>query len=620
MDDAALRAMVKDDELRRYVMDACPAGMVIVDKNGLIVDVNERVEKWFEYARDELLGQPLEMLLPARFAASHVKHRNRYMQSPVERRMETGSQLLARASDGHEFPIDISLHPLQVGDQKLTLSYIVNVDLAERQDRDELSDRAARLTAILENAVESIITIDVTGTIESVNWAAETLFGYSADELIGQNVNILMASPHREAHDGYITDYLDSGIKKIIGIGRETEGRHRSGETFPIELSIGEVKLRERRIFIGIVRDITERKRMEQAIRDERDFARSLIETAQAIVLVLDSDGRIVSYNHYTEELTGYPLTDVQGKDWFQTFIPQGDHASIRQLFHLALDGEPIQSHVNPIRTRDGGVREIAWWARALRDARGEIRGVLSVGHDLTELNQARQRALQAERLAAIGQMVTGLAHESRNAIQRAQACQEMLALDVEGQPELMDMIRRTQHALDDLHRLYEEVRGYATPIQLTCEDCHLNEIWRETWSYLELARSGKQVTLEVTTDCVDLKMDLDRHRIQQVFRNILENALVVSPDHGRITIHCAESELHGRPSVTVTFTDDGPGLTAEQQERMFEPFFTTKKKGTGLGMAIAKRIVDAHGGQLQVGRGEETGAVVTVVLPRKPA
>ena len=290
-----------------------------------------------------------------------------------------------------------------------------------------------------------------------------------------------------------------------------------------------------------------------------------------------------------------------------------------RKLFFQALEGVPILSNVNPIKTRDGREREIAWWARALRDAEGEIRGVLSVGHDLTELNQARERAVQAERLAVIGQMVTGLAHESRNAIQRAQACQEMLALDVEGQPELMDMITRTQHALDDLHRLYEEVRGYASPIHLNCEDCHLNEIWRETWGHLALAREDKNVQLEETTDCVDLKVHLDRHRVQQVFRNIIENAIAVSPTDSKITIHCEEAELSGTPGICVTFTDEGPGLSAEQAERILEPFFTTKKKGTGLGMAIAKRIVDAHGGRLRIGDPAESGAVIAVTFPRKP-
>ena len=135
-----------------------------------------------------------------------------------------------------------------------------------RQAASDLRDSAARLRAILETAVEGIITIDERGIIESFNLAAERIFGYKAREVIGKNVSVLMPSPHREQHDTYLGNYLRTGHAKIIGIGREVAGRRKNGVAFPIDLSVSEVRLADRRLFTGFIRDITERKRLEKEI------------------------------------------------------------------------------------------------------------------------------------------------------------------------------------------------------------------------------------------------------------------------------------------------------------------------------------------------------------------
>jgi two-component system, LuxR family, sensor kinase FixL len=134
-----------------------------------------------------------------------------------------------------------------------------------------VKDREERLRAILETAVEGIITIDERGIIESVNAAAERIFGYSASEIIGKNVSILMPSPHRQAHDGYLDNYHRTGHAKIIGIGREVAGLRKDGSTFPMDLSVSEVKLAARRMFTGFIRDITERKQLEKEILEISD-------------------------------------------------------------------------------------------------------------------------------------------------------------------------------------------------------------------------------------------------------------------------------------------------------------------------------------------------------------
>lgn len=234
------------------------------------------------------------------------------------------------------------------------------------------------------------------------------------------------------------------------------------------------------------------------------------------------------------------------------------------------------------------------------------------------EIARLNELALQNERLAAIGQMMTGLAHESGNALARSQSCLEMLAWEVEDRPEALDLIARIQKAQDHLKHLYEEVRGYAAPVKLEREVWDLSGIWRQAWENLSLQRQGRETILREITAGTDLHCAVDQFRLEQVFRNILENSIAACSDPVRIEIRCSEAEIGRVGAVRVSVRDNGPGLNAEQRSRIFDPFFTTKTKGTGLGMAIAKRIVEAHGGLIAVGPESGSGAEIVIVLPRE--
>ncbi|HUY31935.1 MAG TPA: ATP-binding protein [Pirellulales bacterium] len=363
---------------------------------------------------------------------------------------------------------------------------------------------------------------------------------------------------------------------------------------------------------------IVEARRLAEALRKEKEFVESLLAQAQAIVLVLDPDGRIVRFNPYLEQISGFPLAEVLGRDWFTMFLPKRDRERARRLFGETLAGAEIIGATQPIVRRDRRRRLIEWSNKTLKDAAGNVTGVLAVGHDVTVVHEARQKALHAERLAAIGQMITGLTHESRNALQRSKACLEMLALEVEDRPQALEMVARIEKAQQHLQRLFEEVRTYAAPINLDREPCGLDQLWRETWSYLAHARKEKNVELRQCVDGVDPVCDIDHFAVGQVFRNIFENALAVVPNPGEIVVRATAALLEGRPAVSVSFRDNGPGLNAEQRERIFEPFYTTKTKGTGLGMAIARRIVQSHGGTIEVGDGPGPGTEIVVTLPRE--
>jgi two-component system, LuxR family, sensor kinase FixL len=198
------------------------------------------------------------------------------------------------------------------------------LDLATTGQSAALKDSEARIRAILETAVEGIITIDERGLIESLNSAAERLFGYTRAELIGRNVSVLMPSPYKEEHDSYMSNYVTTGHRKIIGIGREVVGQRKDGSVFPMDLSVGELNVGGKRLFTGIVRDITVRKRAEEQLEH---MARTLTEKnkeLETIVYVASHDLRspLVNIQGFSKELAHSCKQVRDGLTQAATMIP----------------------------------------------------------------------------------------------------------------------------------------------------------------------------------------------------------------------------------------------------------------------------------------------------------
>lgn len=361
---------------------------------------------------------------------------------------------------------------------------------------------------------------------------------------------------------------------------------------------------------------IAERQMLARAKERTEAAFRTLVQAAPSMIVILRLDHTLLFLSPYSEQLTGYKADEVLGKNYFDVFMPD---AALRESFTKELSrsfaGATLHGAEIPVICKDGSRRWMVWNAQVLADYEDEP-AILAIGQDITSLKQAQEKALQSERLAAIGQMMTGLAHESGNALARSQACLEMLAFESEDRPKSLNLISRIQAAQDHLRQLYGDVRNYAAPIKLELEPWNLVHVWRQAWENLHLLRQHKKATLLEETDGLDLRCSVDQFRLGQVFRNILENALAACQEPVEIKVTCTRAEIAGQPAIQVAFRDNGPGLNAEQRQRIFDPFFTTKTKGTGLGMAIAKRIVEAHGGQIAVGTGSDCGAEIIVTLP----
>jgi two-component system, LuxR family, sensor kinase FixL len=213
--------------------------------------------------------------------------------------------------------------------------------------------------------------------------------------------------------------------------------------------------------------------------------------------------------------------------------------------------------------------------------------------------------------------MMAGLAHESRNALQRTHACLELLQLKAEDRPDLLDLTADIEKAQDHLRYLFDEVRGYAAPIRLKPEPVDLGKLLRETWQQLHQTRKGREARLVEAVVPFNLVCRADPVALGQVFRNILENSLSMCADPVIIQVQWAQVMYKSGHAIQAKLRDNGPGFSPEARARVFEPFFTTKIQGTGLGMAIAKRIVEAHGGEIAIGASQPPGAEIQLTVLR---
>lgn len=345
----------------------------------------------------------------------------------------------------------------------------------------------------------------------------------------------------------------------------------------------------------------------------------SILDTAIDAIVTIDRHGTILHVNPATATMFGYCENEMIGRN-VSILMPApycDEHDAYVTRYLETREPKIIGIGREAVARRKDGATFPVHLAISEVDHLQLFTGII---RDLTELKRAQTQLVQSERLAAIGQMMTGLAHESRNALQRTRACLDMLELDLEDRPEAIDLVQRGQKALDELHRLYEEVRGYAAPVKLEVSECDLSHVWETAWANLTAHRRDRNIQFLVQPTCVSLSCRLDAHRVEQVLRNLLENAIAAVSEPGKISLECADADIEGRAAVRIVLRDNGPGFDTDTLDSVFEPFFTTKTKGTGLGMAIAKRIVEAHGGTIALRNADGGGAEVTLVLPREPA
>jgi signal transduction histidine kinase len=350
--------------------------------------------------------------------------------------------------------------------------------------------------------------------------------------------------------------------------------------------------------------------RRERLAHDRELRLRTLVEATPDLILSVDATGRIETANAAAARTFGRPATELSGLDLsglLRSPSMSYDGSVVADAASLIADGRSGSGlAIIPLGEQP---RTIRWTVRPLSEAGRR----LAVGHDLTDLLAAQERAVRSERLAAIGQTLATISHEAKNELLGLRFGLEQLTRSWDDRDEAADLIAEMLESQGRLWTLFEDVRGYAAPIRLKLEKVSLPEVWRRAARSLDA--KGARFTLAEDFDPENCESVIDAFRMEQIFRNLFENSIAACGESARIEVQCRCGMWRGEPAMLVIVRDSGPGVPEELRDRLFEPFFTTKPHGTGLGLSVCRRVIDAHHGEMAL-LTSGSGAAFQITLP----
>jgi PAS domain S-box-containing protein len=483
------------------------------------------------------------------------------------------------------------------------------------REREEQNQR--RVTAIVDSSDDAIIGMDLNGVVTSWNPAAERMFGYRADEAVGRPITLII--PSERAQD---EEELLNRVRRGERVDHhETVRRTKDGRLIDVVLTISPLRDTGGRVFGAsrTVRDITERREAQEALRQSEAMALAFIDSAGEGILIIDEIGRIVVANGQIESMFGYAQRELLGQP-MEMLLPERlreRHVGHRSRYVAEPRVRPMGSGLDLAgRRRDGSEFPVEISLSYVRTPRG-VR-VMAFITDITERLLLERAARESEKLAALGTLSAGIAHELNNPLGIISSRIEVMLLESEDEP-LSSTVRADlgviQRQVQRVARLVAGLLAYARPSGSERRPVDLNHVVDEVMLLAQRQLGKNGVRVSASLDRTLPRLLGEESALEQVLLNLLTNAQQALEGSGEVSI--VTRRAPDRPGwIELVVADTGRGIPADQLSRIFDPYFTTKATGTGLGLSITSRIIEDHGGTIRVHSKPGKGAEFVVSLP----
>jgi PAS domain S-box-containing protein len=484
---------------------------------------------------------------------------------------------------------------------------------ARNGDVARLEAEVAAYRAALESSLDPIVVIDDMGVVRFASDSVETVFGWPPAELVGRNVKVLMPEPHRARHDEYLSEWRRTGVTHILGRTREFEVVRRDGTRLRADLSVSKATLPDGSVILtGNFRDVTERRRAEERLRESERRFHAIFDQAYQYLGLLAPDGTLLEANQTALQAGRQSLAEVVGKPFWQTHwwsLSAETQRRVREAVERAARGEFVRFEVQ-IASRHGEPEDIDFSLKPVHDEDGRVVLLIPEGRNISELKRAQRAETSMLRaLAEVGESAAVLAHEIKNPVTAINVALRAVAdqLGEDHQEVLEDLVSRMRR----LEQLLRGTLSFARPLEVRRRPVEAADFLAAVVGHLQTQIREQGASVSVQVDGAP-RFQADPELLDEVVSNLIGNSV-----EARAGAHIVVSAVpDGRDGMLIAVDDDGPGIPETMRAGVFKPFVTTKKSGTGLGLAICRRIIEEHGGTIEATRSVLGGARIVVRLP----
>ena len=494
--------------------------------------------------------------------------------------------------------------------------------------------------SILEAVPDAVIAVNRQGVIIQTNSQAEAMFAYTRDELIGQRIEVLVPERQRPEHARHQEEFHAKPKIRRMGSGLDLYGRRRDGSEFPVEISLSPVSTGDGTIVLSVIRDISDRKRIEEELRHaheelDRRKSRELRDSQNRLALIVDSsqdaiigknlDGIVTHWNKGAEYIYGYTAQEMIGQP-ISMLAPKERADEITAILEKIRNGQRVEYFESVRVTKDKRVLDVSISVSPIHDADGKVVGASTIARNITAQKKVEDQLRQSQKMEAVGRLAGGVAHDFNNLLGIITACSELLGGRID--QESMEYIDNIREAAKRGASLTRQLLAFSRrqPVQPQLLD--LNQRLKDMIKLLR-PLMGDDVEVTIVPRTNSAVVEADPGQLDQIVMNLAVNARDAMPRGGKLILETAlfdfdESFAREHPStlvgryVMLAVSDNGTGMDEATRSRIFEPFFTTKEmgKGSGLGLATVYGIVKQCQGHVWVYSEPGHGTTFKVYFP----